>query len=70
MEDPETKQQLRVNTHHKQTRERFAIAAAAERIDLFAAIRKAGGDPVSLSTSGDWLKSFVEFVELRKEHLR
>jgi hypothetical protein len=36
-------------------RKRFAEAAAAERADVAAALRRANADHLILSTSGDWL---------------
>jgi uncharacterized protein (DUF58 family) len=53
--DPETGRQLQVNTSRRSVRKRFSEAAAAERADVAAALRRANADHVVLSTSGDWL---------------
>jgi uncharacterized protein (DUF58 family) len=53
--DPETGRQLQVNTSRRSVRKRFADAAAAERADVAAALRRANADHLILSTSGDWL---------------
>jgi uncharacterized protein (DUF58 family) len=53
--DPETGRQLQVDTARRRVRERYAAAAAAERREMAAAVRRAGADHVVLSTAGDWL---------------
>ena len=53
--DPETGRQLQVNTSRRRVRRRFAEAAAAERAEVAAAVRRAGADHLVLSTRGDWL---------------
>jgi uncharacterized protein (DUF58 family) len=64
--DPETGRQLRVDTRSRRLRERFAVAAAAERGELARSLSSAGVRHVVLSTSGDWLRAFVVF--LRRSH--
>ena len=54
--DPETGRQLQVNTSGRSVRQRFAEAAAAEREEVAAALRRAGADHLVLSTEGDWLR--------------
>ena len=54
--DPETGRQLQVNTSRRSLRARFAEAAAAEREEVAAALRRAGADHLVLSTEGDWLR--------------
>jgi uncharacterized protein (DUF58 family) len=54
--DPETGRQLRVDTHSRKLRERFAAAATAERDQLAAELRATGTDHVVLWTAGDWLR--------------
>ena len=54
--DPETGQQVRVDTSSRTLRERFAAAAAAERAEVARALRSTGAHHVVLSTSGDWLR--------------
>ena len=60
--DPETGRQLRVDTRSRRLRERFAIAAAAERSQVTRMLTSAGVRHVVLSTSGDWLRPFVTFL--------
>ena len=57
--DPETGRQLQVNTSRRSIRRRFAQAAAAEREDVAAALRRAGADHLVLSTAGDWLRDLA-----------
>ncbi len=60
--DPETGRQVAVNTSRKRVRRRFAEAAAAEREEVGAALRRAGADHVVLSTQGDWLREFAHHL--------
>jgi uncharacterized protein (DUF58 family) len=60
--DPETGRQLRVDTRSRRLRERFAVAAAAERADLSRMLVSVGVRHVVLSTSGDWLRPLVTFL--------
>jgi hypothetical protein len=60
--DPETGRQVQVNTTRKKVRDRFAAAAAAEREEVGAALRRAGADHVVLSTEGDWLREFAHHL--------
>ena len=60
--DPETGRQLRVDTRSRRLRERFAVAAAAERAELERMLASAGVRHVVLSTSGDWLRPLVTFL--------
>jgi uncharacterized protein (DUF58 family) len=60
--DPETGRQLRVDTRNRRLRERFAVAAAAERGDVARAFGGVGVRHVVLSTSGDWLRPLVAFL--------
>ena len=48
--DPETGRQLQVNTSRRSVRRRFAEAAAAEREEVAAALRRTGADHLVLST--------------------
>ncbi len=58
--DPETGRQLRVDTRSRRLRERFAVAAAAERGELARSLSSVGVRHVVLSTSGDWLRPLVD----------
>jgi len=60
--DPETGRQVPVNTSRRKVRERFAAAAAAEREQVAASLRRAGADHVVLSTEGDWLREFAHHL--------
>jgi uncharacterized protein (DUF58 family) len=60
--DPETGRQLRVDTRSRRLRERFAVAAAAERAELERSLSSAGVRHVVLTTSGDWLRPLVTFL--------
>jgi uncharacterized protein (DUF58 family) len=60
--DPETGRQLRVDTRSRRLRERFAVAAAAERGRLAASLTTVGVRHVVLGTSGDWLRPLVVFL--------
>jgi len=64
--DPETGRQLRVDTRSRRLRERFAVAAAAERTEVARSLSSAGVRHVVLTTSGDWLRPLVTF--LRRSH--
>ena len=60
--DPETGRQLRVDTRSRRLRERFAVAAAAERGQLARSLSSVGVRHVVLTTSGDWLRPLVAFL--------
>jgi uncharacterized protein (DUF58 family) len=60
--DPETGRQLRVDTRSRRLRERFAVAAAAERAEVARSLSSVGVRHVVLTTSGDWLRPLVTFL--------
>jgi len=60
--DPETGRQLRVDTRSRRLRERFAVAASAERAQVERAFTSIGVRHVVLTTSGDWLRPLVVFL--------
>jgi uncharacterized protein (DUF58 family) len=64
--DPETGERLEVDTSDRKLRRAFADAAAAERGAVAEALRRAAIDHVTLSTSGDWLRAFAEFLRRRE----
>jgi len=68
--DPETGRQALVNTTRRRVRERFAAAAAAERDEVAATLRRAGADHVVLSTEGDWLREFAHHLRRGEAALR
>jgi uncharacterized protein (DUF58 family) len=61
--DPETGQQLRVDTSNRRLRERFAEAAEQERRGLVRILSAAGVRHVALSTEGDWLRHLAAFLQ-------
>jgi uncharacterized protein (DUF58 family) len=60
--DPETGEQLRVDTRDGKLRARFATAAAEERSGLARTLAAVGVRHVTLSTSGDWLRTLAVFL--------
>ena len=64
--DPETGRQLRVDTRSRRLRERFAVAAQAERAQVARTFTSVGARHVVLTTSGDWLRHFVVFLRRRR----
>jgi uncharacterized protein (DUF58 family) len=64
--DPETGQQLRVDTRSQRLRTRFATAAAEERRGLARMLASLGVRHLVLSTSGDWLRSLAVFLRRRQ----
>ncbi len=60
--DPETGRQLRVDTRSRRLRERFAVAARAERAQVARNFTSVGVRHVVLTTSGDWLRPLVVFL--------
>jgi uncharacterized protein (DUF58 family) len=60
--DPETGRQLRVDTRSRRLRERFAVAAAAERAEVARELTSVGVRHVVLETEGDWLRPLVVFL--------
>jgi uncharacterized protein (DUF58 family) len=61
--DPESGRQLRVDTRSRKLRRRFGDEAAAEREQLARELRSLGVSHVVLSTSGDWLRQLVGFLQ-------
>ncbi len=64
--DPETGRQIRVDTRNASLRERFALAAAEERSGVARVLSALGIPHVVLSTSGDWLRPYAEFLGARR----
>lgn len=61
--DPESGRQLRVDTRSSKLRQRFRAAADRERAELARDLRSLGVSHIALSTSGDWLRSLVAFLQ-------
>jgi uncharacterized protein (DUF58 family) len=64
--DPETGEQVRVDTRSRALRERYAEAAAAERAEVAANVRRAAADHVVLSTRGEWLRPLLVALARRE----
>lgn len=60
--DPETGDQLRVDTGDARLRNRFAAAAAAERAEVERLLVSAGVSHAVVSTDGDWLRTLAAFL--------
>ena len=60
--DPETGEQLRVDTRDAKLRSRFAAAAAQERSGLARTLAALGVRHVVVSTQGDWLRALAVFL--------
>ena len=60
--DPETGILHEVNTSDRRLRDRYAQAAAAQRMAVARAIRAAGAQHLRLRTDSDWLLDIVRFV--------
>lgn len=66
LEDPETGQQLVVNTADRRLRERFAAAAVAQAAQLQVALASAGVDVLTLGTEAELLPRLVQFLSTRQ----
>lgn len=60
--DPETGDQLRVDTRDAKLRSRFAVAAEQERSGLARTLVALGVRHVVVSTQGDWLRALAVFL--------
>jgi uncharacterized protein (DUF58 family) len=60
--DPETGDQLRVDTRDAKLRSRFAAAAANERSGLARTLAALGVRHVVVATQGDWLRALAVFL--------
>ena len=67
MEDAETGEQLYVDTHDKQFRQRFREAAQRRQATFHEICRRAGVDVLSLSTEEDLVRALVRFATLRQQ---
>src|SRR5271157_45624 len=66
MEDAETGEQLYVDTHDRQFRQRFEQAAQLREAALNDSFKHAGVDVMSISTEEDLVHSIVRFAALRQ----
>ncbi len=60
--DPESGEQLEVQTSRGDVRERYAAAAAEQRRQISTMLRHAGAAHLQLRTDRDWLQDVVRFV--------
>jgi uncharacterized protein (DUF58 family) len=64
--DPESGQQLEVQTSNPETRARYAQAAAEQRAQIATLLRHAGAGHLRLRTDRDWISDVVRFVLARR----
>jgi uncharacterized protein (DUF58 family) len=64
--DPETGEQVFVDTSSRKLRDSYAAAAAEERAQVALAVRRAGADHVVLSTRGEWLRPLLASLARRE----
>jgi uncharacterized protein (DUF58 family) len=57
--DPETGRQVEADTSSPRLRQAFAELEANRRAEVAAAVRRAGGQHVALSTHGEWLRELA-----------
>ncbi len=67
LEDAETGEQLLVDTGDKRFRRAYAEQAQQREAELAATFRRAGVDPLSLSTEDDLVRAVVHFAVQRKQ---
>lgn len=60
--DPETGEQLEVQTSRADIRERYATVSAGQRQEIATALRHAGAAHLRLHTDRDWLEDVLRFV--------
>jgi uncharacterized protein (DUF58 family) len=65
--DPETGEQLEVQTGSTDLRARYAQAAAQQREEIATALRHAGAAHLQLRTDRDWLADVVRFTVARRK---
>ena len=70
LRDPETGEQLQVDTHERGFRHRFARLAAQREAELRASLARAGVDTLELSTDDDLADAFTRFLDLRRRRSR
>jgi uncharacterized protein (DUF58 family) len=64
--DPESGEQLEVQTSDSELRQRYAAAARQQREQIASMLRRAGADQLRLRTDSDWLSDVVKFVVTRR----
>jgi len=66
--DPETGARRQVQTAKASLRAKYAEAAAAERLEISAALRRTGAHHLVLRTDRDWMRDVVEFVMMSRRY--
>ena len=66
--DPESGQELEVQTSATSVRRDYAAAAQAQRARISAALRHSGAAQLQLRTDRDWINDVVRFVIARRSH--
>jgi uncharacterized protein (DUF58 family) len=64
--DPESGEQLEVQTSDSNLRQRYALAAREQREQIASMLRRAGADHLQLRTDSDWLSDIAKFVVTRR----
>ncbi len=64
--DPESGRTIEVQTGKKELREQFAAAAAQQRSEVAAGLRRCAAGHLQLRTDRDWLVDIVKFVAARR----
>ena len=67
IEDAETGEQMYVDTHNKQFRQRFQEVSAQREADLTEAFKRSRVDALSLSTEEDLVRAIIRFAKLRQQ---
>ncbi len=67
--DPESGDQLEVQTSSADLRRRYASAASEQRTQIATMLRHAGAEHLQLRTDRDWLTDVVQFVIARRRNL-
>jgi uncharacterized protein (DUF58 family) len=65
--DPESGRRRLVDTRDQKVRTDYALAAAAQRARIAAAITSAGAHHLRVRTDGDWIADLVRFVVTRRQ---
>jgi len=65
LRDPETGEQLHVDTQDQRFRQRYAALTEAREVQLRASLARAGVDTLELATDDDLLTALIRFMQLR-----
>jgi uncharacterized protein (DUF58 family) len=67
--DPESGEQIEVQTSNAELRRRYAEAASKQRAEIATMLRHAGAGHLQLRTDRDWINDVVKFVIARRKTL-